>query len=385
MAENQESPTQEIVITGDPFAADSWSDTPPEVVEEKKEDVIVEEKKDEVKDEKNPAESVKDEQPAKPPVVEAEPFWKELGFETPEAAKAHFEETKTPKKAELEFANEESKKLFEYMKEGKTDEVFQLLAQQRRLSAVADMKPADAIKLNLEMKNPHYKADDVQDIFEDTYQIPDKPEQGLDEEDDEYADRLSKWETKVEKINRRIERDAVEAKANLASMAKELVLPDINSTQKSNAEQIEAQRKESERVDNARRAFLESLESDHSKFDGFKTTAKSEDAELPVAFVVTDQEKAALKESLKNFDIDTFVANNWLTKEGKPNVQRMMEDIYLLQNRDKVFAKFANDSAQQSLETYLKNKGQINVTGEAPKKGSPKVDSEAIANHFFSN
>jgi hypothetical protein len=345
---------------------------------------VVEEKKDEVKDEKNPAESVKDE-PAKPPVVEAEPFWKELGFETPEAAKEHFEKTKTPTKTELEFANEESKKLFEYMKEGKTEEVFQLLAQQKRLSAVADMKPADAIKLNLEMKNPHYKADDVQDIFEDTYQIPDKPEQGLDEEDDEYADRLTKWETKVGKINRRIERDAVEAKASLASMAKELVLPDINSTQKSSAEQIEAQRKESERVDNARRAFLESLESDHSKFDGFKTTAKSEDAELPVAFVVTDQEKAALKESLKNFDIDTFVANNWLTKEGKPNVQRMMEDIYLLQNREKVFAKFANDSATQSLEAYLKTKGQINVTGDSPKKGSPKVDQDAIANHFFSN
>jgi 3-methyladenine DNA glycosylase Tag len=63
----------------------------------------------------------------------------------------------------------------------------------------------------------------------------------------------------------------------------------------------------------------------------------------------------------------------------------MMEDQYLLKNRDKIFAKFANDAAAQAIENHLKEKGQINVTGEPVKRTVKKDDPNKVAEHFFSN
>jgi hypothetical protein len=371
-----------------PFDESTWSTEPP-VVEEKKEEVVIEEKVEENKEEvHNPAENEKGEKSPKPTAETEVPLWKELGYESAAEAKAAFEDFKKPKeqaKIELEFANEQSKKLFEYIKEGKQDEVFNFLAQQKKLSEVASMSAVDAIKLHMEMTNPHFKTDDVLDVFEDTYNLPKKPEQRLDEDDDEFEDRMAEHEKKVAKINRKIERDAVTAKAQLASLATELVLPDINSTQGSATTQTEPDQKELDSVKKARETYLQSLETDFSKFDGFSVTAKSEDADLPVAFVVTDQEKVQLKESLKSFDIDDFVTSNWFTQDGKPNIKRMMEDQYLLKNRDKIFAKFANDAAAQAIENHLKEKGQINVTGEPVKRTVKKDDPNKVAEHFFSN
>src|SRR6185503_6570899 len=109
-----------------------------------------------------------------------------LGYESWDDAKAALAELKALKDAantpaELKFANEQSKQLHEAILAGETDKVYEILDTQKKLSAVNDMKPADAIKLHIQQTNKNFKPVDVEDVFEEKYTYPEKPEQKLEE------------------------------------------------------------------------------------------------------------------------------------------------------------------------------------------------------------
>ena len=111
---------------------------------------------------------------------------------------------------------------------GKTDEVFEILNTQKQLAAVDTMKPAEAIKLHISQTNKHFKAIDVQDVFEEKYSYPEQPVQDMiNESDDDFVSRETKWKEAKDKIDRRIERDAATAKTELSKLAAELKLPEI--------------------------------------------------------------------------------------------------------------------------------------------------------------
>jgi hypothetical protein len=278
------------------------------------------------------------------------------------------EAAKTPE--EIKFANEQSQKFFDLLKEGKEDDVYTFLDTKRKLGGADKMSAQEAIRLQIEMANPHYKPEDVADVFEEKYSIPEKPEQTLDEDDDEFAARETKWKAQVEKISRRIERDAVEARTALAKLNQDLVLPDIPKKQQADPKQVEAQQKELERLDLARQTYLQSLDSDYNSFDGFKAVFKSEDAEIPVSFEVQGDEKVQMKEQLKNFDIEGFAMSRWFHQDGKPNVKQLMEDMYLLNNRDKIFQKLVNDSGQKVLVENKKKASNIDLNGGGNNGGN---------------
>lgn len=291
----------------------------------------------------------------------------EFGWDSKEVAKAELEQLRklkeTNQQSEIQFANDYSKQLFEYLKEGKEDDVYSFLDTKNKLKKVPDMNAVDALKLQLQLKNKHYSDADINDIIEDRYTLPEKPLQDDNEDDDVYEKRVSKWQSSVDKMNRRIERDALEAKQELAKMNQELVLPDIK---KENEKAVDpAQQEEFERQKEAARlGFYSKLDNDYKNFSGYDLKYKDEEVEIPVSFNFSEEEKVSLKEELKNFQVEDFLSERWFPN-GEPNVNQMMQDITLLKNGKNVMQKMVNEVGAKMKEHYIKIKSNISVNGNS--------------------
>src|SRR5580693_7335441 len=168
--------TKLVVATVNPFDDSSWSTTPIETLA--------------------PTEKT---EPAKPAptddeiVDELEYLEKQTGFKSwdeVKALRAEAEElrnkAKTP--AEIKFANEQSKQLFDAWADGKEDVVYSFLENKRKLSKAAELPASDAIKLHLQQTNPHFKPEDIEDVFEERYAVPKKPVQGANEEVEDFQE-----------------------------------------------------------------------------------------------------------------------------------------------------------------------------------------------------
>ena len=127
----------------------------------------------------------------------------------------------------------------------------------------------------------------------------------------------------------------------------------------------------------ARSIYEKTLDSDFKSFNGFNVSVKDEDVEIPISFNVGDDEKLAIKSQLENFDTDSYFEGRWFDKDGKPNVQQIMADKYLLENREKIFSKIANEAASQRLLAHLKKNGNININQTSTPQGA-KPDLSGI-------
>lgn len=306
-----------------------------------------------------------------------------FGWDSAEAGKAELEELRKLKEAaktpeEIKFANDESKRLFEAIKEGKFEDVYSLLHQRQTLSAVDNMKPEEVLKLHIKQTNKHFTQEDIDDVFEEKYAIPSKPVQDAGEDDDEFAARESEWNKQVAKIGRKIQRDSLEAKEVLSKLKTELVLPEIQKAADPNAE--ETKQKELQRVEAIRESYLKSLDTDYNKFTGFEVVYKDEEVELPLTFGVTDEERVKMKDEFKDFDVDGFFTTRWFNGDGSPNVKQQMEDIYLLRNRAAVMSKFANEAGKQRLEAFLKAKDNVTIKTTTTQKTYEPINEQGQKN-----
>lgn len=325
-------------------------------------------------------------------IINSDDFFKtNFGWESADAGKRELEELRklksAPPQTALTFANETSEKIFNYLKEGKEEDVYDYLDRKRKLSAVDKMPGADAIKLHIQQANPHYKAEDIQDVFEERYTLPEKPLSAGDDTDPEYLAAVSKWQQGVDRINRRIERDAFTARGELAKLHTQLVLPDIAKVDP----KAEAAKNEfDQQIQAARSSYLAALEADGTKFSGFNAEYKDNEVTIPVSYTITPEEQQAFKSKIQEFDIDAYFLNRWWP-DGKADVPKLMEDLYLLENKTNVFQKMVKDSARKMQDHRIKLQNNINVSGtgnnqpyQAPA-GDSKEKEKSEVDHLWAN
>jgi hypothetical protein len=297
-----------------------------------------------------------------------------LGYDNWDAAKTEIaelrqlrEKAQTP--AEIKFANEQSQKFFDLLREGKTDDVYSFLHQQKQLERLEKMEltsvneAAEIIKANLQFKYKDLTPKEIERLYNREYSLPEQPRRDIDETDDEYQHRVDEWKFKVQEKEQDILINAKIARPELVKFKSELVLPEIPKQQAATEQQIDPKVLES--MEAARKLFLQSVDSDYNKFSGFETKVKDESVELPVAFKVPDEDKVAYANKLKNFNINDFFESRWFDEKGNANVGQMMADIYLIENPGKVFQGLANNAASLRLENHLKTKSNIKVDGGA--------------------
>jgi hypothetical protein len=300
-----------------------------------------------------------------------------FGFESVEQAENEFKKLKEQQSG-FQFQDEVSKTLFDAIKEGKADDVYQVLNQQKRLEKLTTAElntelAVEIVKENLKQKYKELNDEEVELLFYDKFFVPSKPEQGFDETDEDYANKVKAWEAQVDYTERKLMIEAKTTRSELAKLKSEIKLPDIY-----NEAGREAQfQEEFEMMQNARSNYEKTLDSDYKSFNGFNVSVKDEDVEIPISFNVGDDEKIVMKSQLEDFDTDTYFENRWFNEDGRPNVQQIMADKYLLENRDKIFSKIANEAASQRLLAHLKKNGNININQTATPQGT-KPDLNSI-------
>ena len=322
-------------------------------------------------------EETKVEEPSSASSFDPNQFVKErFGFESVEQAEEEFKKFKEPKE-EFKFQDDMSKTLFDAIKEGKTDDVYQILNQQKKLDKLisSELTPdlaVDIIKTNIQNKYKDLTSDEVDLLFYDQYFVPSKPEQSYDESDEDYATKVKTWQSQVDYLDKKMMIEAKVIRPELTKLKSELKLPDIYGE----AQQEANSREELENMQQARSVYEKTLDSDFQSFSGFTVSVKDEDVEIPISFNVAEDERLAMKNSLTDFDSDSYFGERWFAEDGKPKVQQIMADKYLLENYNKILQKVANEAASQRMLAHLKKTGNININQPTPQ-GTPTPNANA--------
>jgi hypothetical protein len=292
-----------------------------------------------------------------------------FGYDSVEQAEQEFKKLK--EQPSFEFKDDVSKSLFDAIKEGKADDVYEILNQQKRLEKLtsSELTPdlaAEIVKTNIKNKYKDLSADDVELLFYDQHFVPLKPEQGYDESDEDYAGKVKTWQSQVDYAERKLMIEAKVIRPELEKLKSEIKLPDIYNEAGREAESQE----EFEIMQQARSIYEKTLDSDFQSFNGFNVSVKDEDVEIPISFNVGEDERLAMKNDLMDFDSDSYLENRWFFKDGKPNIPQIMADKYLLENREKIFSKIANEAASQRVLAHIKRNGNININQSPTPQGA---------------
>jgi hypothetical protein len=325
-----------------------------------------------------PQEETKVEEPSSAPqAFDSNQFLKErFGFESVEQAEEEFKRFKEPKE-EFKFQDDMSKTLFDAIKEGKTDDIYEILNQQKKIDKLIsnELTPdlaVDIIKTNIQNKYKDLTSDEVDLLFYDQYFVPLKPEQAYDDSDEDYATKVKTWQSQVDYLDKKMMIEAKVIRPELTKLKSELKLPDIYGEAQQEAES----REEVEKMQQARSIYERTLDSDFQSFSGFTVSVKDEDVEIPISFNVAEEERLAMKNTLADFDSDSYFGERWFAEDGKPKVQQMMADKYLLENYNKILQKVANEAASQRMLAHLKKTGNININQPTPQ-GTPTPSANA--------
>lgn len=329
------------------------------------------------------------------PVVQTPSEWyKEFGFDSEDVAKTEvkkWKDTPPTTQKEIEFANEQSRLAFEALKNGDEDTVFNILDHKRKLDKLTsgdinEKTASEIIKLDMQNKYKDLTTDEIEYKFNKTFGIPKEPVQKNIETDDEFLERQTEWKEKVEEIKRERLMEAKIIKPNLEKLKAELVLPNIQNEGVLSKEEMQKQKElQDAEIDKRRTQYLSSLSTDYKNFNGFETSYKDEEVDIPISYTVSEEEKTALKTELENFGVDDFILERWFNKDGTPNVKGLMKDIYLLRNEDKIYKKIANDTGAKVLDSYRKSLKNVSVTGGKVNEmtlSNDKSEQEKMGNFF---
>ena len=317
-----------------------------------------------------------------------------FGFDTVDEAEEEFirlieEREQSPS---FDFSDDVSKTLFDAIREGKTDEVYQILNEQKKLDKLTSSEltteiAAEIVKTNIQNKFKDLSADEVDLLFYDQFFVPLKPEQGYDETDEDYGEKLRTWQAQADYTEKRLMIEAKVLRPEIAKLKSEIKLPDIYNEAGREAEYQE----EFEYLQQARSVYERTLDSEFQSFNGFNVSVKDDDVEIPISFNVAEDERLALKQELSDFDGEAYLENRWFNEEGKPNVRQIMADKYVLENLPRILQKVANEAASQRLLAHLKKSGNISLNqnptpqGTAPSLNPNAAIQEQLANWAFSS
>lgn len=270
----------------------------------------------------------------------------DFGYTTVEELKAALDEYKTLKTTpatpqELQFANEESKKIHMLLKDGKFKEVKSYLDGQDLISQLEGMDEDKQLKQYYKMQNSLYDDEILAKKFERDF--------GFDE--DEYKDtggnivdhvgyRLAKAEAAFKKTS-----ELTKAKDFFAQYKSKIELPDIQqqATIDADYEAFKASiAKEAEVFNNVTVPSLKALKETDVPF-----TFKVEDANNQMNFDVNIVPDNADFEAARELalDFNTYLQTSFYDKDGKFQAAKLQRAILLEKN----FDKYVQSAARQAV------------------------------------
>lgn len=293
------------------------------------------------------------------------------GWDNEEVADAEIKSLKEKAEKNFEFKNEDSKKVAEYIIEGKEDDLYAFLDNKKKVEKLTTANVEDInvaaqlVKFDLRNANKNLNEDEIDFLFNEKYAIPEKPIQGEYEDEDDYNYKVKNWEKQVSNIEKRMIIEAKMAQPKLAQLKSQLVLPNISregSQMQPTQEDLTAAKEQQD-------SFIKFAESKAKDFTGFSVQVKDKDVNYTVSYAPSQEEKTLVTNKLKEFaesgfNANALLADRWVSEDGKTiKVEQMVKDLSRLYADDKATQKLVLDASNKRIEAYLKEKKQINVNG----------------------
>lgn len=323
-----------------------------------------------------------------------------LGFDNWDEAKTQWQELQKLKetattKEEIKFANDQSKKFFDLLKEGKEDDVYNFLNEKKRIEKYTSVEvnkdtAEEIIKLSLSTKNKNLSSKEIDFLYKDEYVAPKEPSQRSSETDEEFEERLEDWKEKVEKIEMKRMVAAKMAQPELEKLKSELVLPDIQN----NPSQPQIPQEELDRIDKVKDDYVKSIDTVLKDMNEFNIMVKDEGVDVPLAYTYSAEEKKQVASQMKvlaeqNFNVTALFDERWSNKDGSVNTVQIAKDLALLNSGDKAIQKLTNDAASKIKLKYIQEKSNIslktNSSNEIVTQNGTQNQLDELAKQLLTN
>jgi hypothetical protein len=284
--------------------------------------------------------------------------------------------------ASYEWKDDFSKTIYDKLVNKDISDLADILYEQKVLSSLDEMSDEDIIRLQMAYDYPELTPEEIEEEFQSKYVL----EQDFDEDlftEDEIASKRKQFEKQTKAIQREMKKMVSQAKDSLQDLRQDIDFPDILSQLQSAEPSQDAinkyltrQQEEQESAYNEARLMFESSIDDGLKtFDGFSVNYKDEDVQFDGKYNITQEDKAGLQGVLKSFDLESFYGNRYF-KEGKYDTKQLAEDVYFLQNRDKILSSMVTQAVSKAKSDILKGMKNIDYSNQ------PRSSSTANTNDY---
>jgi len=295
-------------------------------------------------------------------VVESEVQQEQVSSPEEEYLEEEVQQPYTEQQFNLEGLDEDA--LYEYLSLKKTD-----------YSTVPDI---DVVAGFISSEHPNWDTDDIEFELEQKYGsalFEDKIDLAEIDKDiypDEYKEAV-KINKEIDKAQKLLKRDALEKRAELEDLKQNIQLPTSGKRSDDNVKEVSVEESEpkglsQEQIQYLQQQWLDSVERDVPSVNEFKFNLGDEE----VSYKVTEDEQAQMVQKMKDFNAENYLlGRGWLNQDGTPNVKKITEDVYILENAEKMF---------KSGWTQAKEKAKMDIIGKDIKNinlGSPNTSFDA--------
>lgn len=294
-------------------------------------------------------------------------------------------EPQEPQKIEFEWENEVAKEIYDNLTNGNISDVADILYEQKVLSELDSMDESDILKLKIAYDFPDLSPLEIEEEFASKYSVDKDFDDSLMTES-EIAAKNKQIEKQEKAIARELKKDVREAKDYLQSLKQDISFPDIlsqfqeQSQQPVNPEDVVSQylksqeEEQSKAYQQAREMYERSIEDGLKNFEGFNVNYKDEEVQFDGKYSLSPEEKMQLQNELKGFDLESFYGPRYY-KDGKYDTKQLAEDIYFLQNRDKIVNSMVTQAVSKAKADLLKGMKNIDYSN-APRTASVSDSSD---------
>jgi len=275
-----------------------------------------------------------------------------------------YEEQQFQQEDQVNLADLDEDALYEYLSLKKTD-----------YSTVPDI---DVVAGFISSEHPNWDTDDIEFELEQKYGSAlfedkiDLSEIDKDVYPDEYKEAV-KINKEIDKAQKLLKRDALEKRDELEALKQNIQLPTSGNKQPDNnvskpSEEETQQGLSQEQIQYLQQQWLDSVERDVPSVNEFKFNLGDEE----VSYKVTEVEQQQLVQKMRDFNAESYLVDRgWVNQDGTPNVKKITEDVYILENAEKMF---------KSGWTQAKEKAKMDIIGKDIKNinlGSPNTSFDA--------
>lgn len=257
--------------------------------------------------------------------------------------------------------DENSKVIYDYIREGKLKELNDFLSVQTQDYS---SKPQDQLIAEyLKAQNPEWTNEDIEDEMSSTYGL------GLDE------DLLTDQERRA--YSRKLKADAKEALQFFESKKSEIKLPDLNP--KSNEPVIDQAELQAQ-AEEAYKQWESSVSESMKDFNKISIALKENEQ---FDFAVGEDVANPLIEDMKMLGKDVSVFfKPYISEDGKVNARKLAEDMAFLRNKEAIVRSAVTQQVAKAQEDWLKG---IKNTQMSPNPSAPVIQAKDDIADFIAN